>query len=43
MHDEKNDTIRKENIRGGNIVTDHSEREANKSVFDHENDALNSS
>ena len=42
-HDEEKDTIGKENIAGDNTVTDHSEKEADESVIDHENDELNSS
>ena len=42
-HDEEKDTIGQENIGGNNTVTDHSEKETDKSVNDHENDELNSS
>ena len=37
------DSIRKENIVGGNTVTDHSEKKTDKSVIDGENDELNGS
>ena len=43
IHNEEKDTIGKENIAGDNTVTDHSEKEADESVIDHENDELNSS
>ena len=41
-HNEEKGTIGKENIAGGNTVTDHSEKETDESVIDHENDELNS-
>ena len=41
--DEEKDTIGKENIAGGNTGTDHSERETDDNVINHENDWLNSS
>ena len=41
-HDGKKDTIRKENIAGGNTATDHSGRETDERVIDLENDELNS-
>ena len=42
-HDEEKDTIGKENIAEDNTITDHSEKETDKSVNDRENDELNSS
>lgn len=40
IHDEKKHITREENITGGNRVTDHSERETDKSVIDHVIDKL---
>ena len=41
--DQEKDTIGKENFAGGNTVTDHSEKETDESVIDHEDDEFNSS